>query len=394
MKRLTLEDWEKKYIVGPIERFDQKNEMFKRPFWDAELRELKRKALGIVEPRDRAGYCLPEVALADAAWHLEHGFAQGIVIGQTGLFSWDSKSKGIDKMPEGLKIKDTEPERLTRDVKKVATYFGADLVGVCRLDQRWLYSSSFNFFSRESIPVEISEEYQYVIALAHEMDYDLIRYAPTDIGDAGTGMGYSKMAFTAGLLARFIRDLGYKAIPCGNDTALSVPIAMQAGLGELARNGLLVTREYGPRIRLSKVFTNLPLVADQPIEFGVTAFCSKCLKCADSCPSRAIVRGERTTRPNNISNASGELKWPVDGEKCLKFWAANGCSCIVCIRSCPFNKHINWFHRSVGWLVAHVPWAAPLFVNVDNLLGYGKQADAAHFWDKWQPGRALRITQR
>lgn len=394
MKRLTLEEWEKKYIVGPVERFDQKNEMFKRPFWDSEFRDLKRKALGLVIPKDRAGYGLSEVALADAAWYLEYGFAQSIVVGQTGLLSWDSTPVGVNKMPDGLKIEVTEPERLTRDIKKVATYFGADLVGVCRLDRRWLYSNSFNFFSRESKPVEIPEEYEYAIVMAHEMDYNLIRYAPTDIGDAGTGMGYTKMAFTAGLLARFIRDLGYKAVPCGNDTALSVPMAMQAGLGELARNGLLITREYGPRVRLSKVFTDLPLAVDRPIEFGVTGFCSKCLRCTDSCPSRAIIPGERTTEPHNISNASGELKWPVDGEKCLKFWGANGCSCIVCIRVCPFNKHMNWFHRSVGWVATHVPWATSLLVRADSLLGYGKQADAEHFWDEWQPRSGLRITQR
>jgi reductive dehalogenase len=393
VKSLTLDGWEKKYVVEPVERFDQKNEMFSRPFWDPELRDLKRKALGLVMPRDRAGYKLPEVALADAAWYLEHGFAQGVIVGQTGLYSWDSLSAAINKMPDGLKIEVTDPEKLTKDVKKVAMYFGADLVGVCRLDKRWLYSNSFNFFTRESKPVVVPEEYEYVIAMAHEMDYDLVGYAPTDIGDAGTGMGYTKMAFTAGLMAKFIRDLGYKAIPCGNDTALSVPIAMQAGLGELARNGLLITSEYGPRIRLSKVFTNLPLVVDQPIEFGITDFCSRCLKCADSCPSRAIINGERTTKPHNISNVSGELKWPVDGEKCLKFWGANGCSCLVCIRVCPFNKHMNWFHRLVGWVAAHIPRVAPLLVKADNWLGYGKQADAEYFWEKWQPRSGLRITR-
>jgi len=359
--------------------------MFKRPFWESEFRDLKQKALGLAIPRNKAGYGLPEVALADAAWYLEHGFAQGILVGQTGLFSWDSKPAGMNKMPEGLKIDATEPERLTRDIKKVATYFGADLVGVCQLDRRWLYSNSFNFYSRESKPVEIPEEYKYAIALAHEMDYDLIKYAPTDIGDAGTGMGYTRMAFTAGLLTKFIRDLGYKAIPCGNDTALSIPIAIQAGLGELGRNGVLVTMEYGPRVRLSKIFTDLPLVADQPIEFGVTEFCSKCLKCADSCPSQAIMYGERTTKPRNISNASGELKWPIDGEKCLKFWGANGCSCIVCIRVCPFNKHMDWFHRSVRWATDHMPWMDSILVRADNLFGYGKSADAEHFWDEWRP---------
>jgi len=66
------------------------------------------------------------------------------------------------------------------------------------------------------------------------------------------------MAFVATSLAEFIRLLGHDAIPAGNDMALSIPLAVDAGLGELGRNGLLITKEFGPRLRLCKVFTNLP----------------------------------------------------------------------------------------------------------------------------------------
>ena len=52
----------------------------------------------------------------------------------------------------------------------------------------------------------------------------------------------------------------------------SIPIAIDAGLGELGRNGLLVTPKYGPRVRLAKILTNMPLVPDSPIRFGVTEF--------------------------------------------------------------------------------------------------------------------------
>jgi len=34
-------------------------------------------------------------------------------------------------------------------------------------------------------------------------------------------------------LAKFIASLGYKAIACGNDTALSIPLAVDAGLGPI-----------------------------------------------------------------------------------------------------------------------------------------------------------------
>lgn len=396
MRRLTLEEWERKYIVGPIQRFDQKNEMFKRSWWDPELKELYEKVYQRMTPRDKAGWTLPEIALGDAAWYLERGFAQGNVIGGRLLYDWAPKSEdiGFDRLAEGLKMEVTDPEKMTRDIKKVATYFGADLVGVCELDRRWLYSHSYNGYTKESKPLEIPEEYKYAITLAFDMDYELIKYAPTFIANASTGMGYSRMAFTTGLLAKFIRGLGYKVIPCGNDTARSIPIAMQAGLGELGRNGLLITGEYGPRVRLSKIFTNLPLVTDKPIDFGVTEFCSKCQKCADTCPGQAIMHGERTIQPHNVCNASGELKWPISAETCLQFWGNNRVSCINCIRVCPFNKYMNWFHRRVRLGAEHMSWAGSFFVKMDDLLGYGKQAKAEHFWDEWQPRQALRTTHK
>ena len=86
-----------------------------------------------------------------------------------------------------------------------------------------------------------------------------------------------------------IRSLGYEAIPCGNDTTQSIPLAIDAGFGELGRNGLLITPEFGPRQRICKVLTNLPLVADKPIDFGMQSYCETCHACGFACPAKAIV---------------------------------------------------------------------------------------------------------
>ena len=45
---------------------------------------------------------------------------------------------------------------------------------------------------------------------------------------------YTGLFFIAGSLAAFIRKLGYHAIPCGNNVALSIPLAVEAGLGSEA----------------------------------------------------------------------------------------------------------------------------------------------------------------
>ena len=169
----------------------------------------------------------------------------------------------------------------------------------------------------------------------------------------------------------------------GNDTALSIPIAIDAGLGELSRAGLLITKEFGPRVRISKVFTDLPLVTDRPIEFGVWDFCMKCKKCAQNCPGQALEYGEPGDKVHNISNNSGLFRWPINAEKCFRFWAAIGTSCVNCIRVCPFNKPTGWLHSGVRWGVTHASWLDSLFVRMDDLLGYGKQVSAEHFWDSY-----------
>jgi epoxyqueuosine reductase QueG len=56
----------------------------------------------------------------------------------------------------------------------------------------------------------------------------------------------------------------------------------------------LITKKYGPRVRIAKVFTNLPMAVDEPIEFGVKEFCDTCKKCAEHCPGQAIMYGEQT----------------------------------------------------------------------------------------------------
>ena len=94
------------------------------------------------------------------------------------------------------------------------------------------------------------------------MDAQAIVSSPAFRAGVATGVGYSRMAYAISCLAEFIRHLGYAAIPMGNDTALSIPLAVDSGLGELGRNGLLVTPQYGPCVRICKVFTDLPLATD------------------------------------------------------------------------------------------------------------------------------------
>jgi epoxyqueuosine reductase len=61
-------------------------------------------------------------------------------------------------------------------------------------------------------------------------------------------------------------------------------VAMQAGIGWIGRNNLLITPQFGARVRLITVLTNMPLKTDQPAPFG----CGDCYACLASCPSQSI----------------------------------------------------------------------------------------------------------
>ncbi len=375
----------KRYVTGDILPFDQRNEMFKRPFWDPRMKDLQEQFyFAGVAPRDKPGYRLYDQALVNAAWRLENEYALGVRGGRMGFYAWDWDGRfSYPNVPEGLKINVDDPGLTSRRVKRAAQLFGAAMAGVCELDRRWIYSRSYNMTSEggKEGEIHIPEDFKYAVAIAVEMDYAGINCSPANPASAATGTGYSRMAFTAGLLAQFIRGLGFDAIPCGNDTACSIPIAIDAGLGEMARNGLLVTPDSGPRVRLAKVFTNLPLLPDKPIEFGVRDFCMICEKCAKKCPSQSIMFGPPSAEPHNISNRKNVNTWHINAETCLKYWVRNGCDCSNCIRTCPFNKPPGRWHDWVRWGIKNVSLLNRLFLKGDDFFGYGSRGSSDQFWE-------------
>ncbi len=61
--------------------------------------------------------------------------------------------------------------------------------------------------------------------------------------------------------------------------------AVNAGLGWIGKNDVLITEEYGPRVRLSAV------LIDYPFEYGnkiTESQCGSCTKCVDICPHKAL----------------------------------------------------------------------------------------------------------
>ncbi len=197
-------------IVGPLERFDQKNEMFKRSRWDPIMLDYGKKFYGWRKQLDdRKGYGHVEYALMDTGWYVERGFTNSSMIHNRGMFTWEMKDPRVTcTTSPDLKFDVQDKSNMSKKIKKVGKFLGADLVGICELDRRWVYSHSFNLKTKEHLPFEVPDEFKHAISIGISMDYKMTKTAPTGISAASTGLGYSKMGYIGGTKAHFIRCLG------------------------------------------------------------------------------------------------------------------------------------------------------------------------------------------
>jgi len=330
------------FLTDKVARFDQKYDCFCRAVWDKEYQatlfaQVPRRRSESPDEMQEGRARIAGGIYSDkvgGSLHPNYGGYFGHIRGVGGMYDWDDPVN-----PRRVAVDD--PAAMTAEVKGLARVFGADLVGVTELNPLWVYS---NYFERDTAlagPLEIN--LKYAVVLGVEMDFASIRKSPGFAASAAVATAYSNMAEMSSKLAKYIRMLGWEALPSGNDSTASIPLAIDAGLGELGRNGLLLTPQFGPRQRIAKVYTDLPLVPDKPIDFGLQRFCETCQACAHACPVQAIPRGDRSLELTSVSNRPGIRRWHVNVAKCLQFWVANGGSpaglhdCANCIAACPWG---------------------------------------------------------
>lgn len=387
-------------ISPDLKRMDQRNTVFSRAIWDKQIQaifmSLFGKKFGIVSSplRGKPGHMPYDVALSLAAQATNETGAPFMAPGMRGggvLNDWSIYS---NPQRNWEKYRFNSPDEAAKYLKRASSFLGADLVGIAPYDERWTYKTWFDF-TKECIldpknnkPKVVKGEFPFnvksVIAFAIEHDYDALM-SPGQIADASSMLGYSRMAEVAHKIAVFLNSLGYKAIPTGNDTGLSIPIAIQAGLGEMSRMGTLITEKYGSRVRLAKVYTDLEITPDKPVTFGVEEFCKKCKKCADECPSNAIsLEAEPSFKPTvkSVSSHTGVKKWFQDNERCISQWDRNSGGCAICMAVCPYNKLDTWVHDMAKILVG-APVGRDVARQLDDAFGYGEISDqrAKEFWN-------------
>ena len=374
------------YIEGDVKRFDERDQVFARNrslLPDSEqYREYyrnhpsleagdgKRRAVG--GPLGQAGSIDnpdegPNIAAMFASLNIP------ICLSEPDKFNPDQHSAF-----QGQRIT-LGPEEASARIKGYSRTLGADMVGIARLNPNWIYSHRGEIFHENwqdwGRPIQVFHE--FAIVFAQEMSLEMVATGPHTPTVIESMRNYAKGAVIASQVASFIANLGYSATAnhVRHYDGLMVPLAVDAGLGEMGRLGYLMTKRYGPRIRLSAVTTDLPLVADQPIDIGVEDFCRRCNKCARCCPSKSIP----VEKDPQVSN--GIWRWKLNAETCFDYWGKVGTDCDICMRVCPWSHADTLPHWIIKFLVSRNRHSRRLFTYLDDVF-YGRKPKPkpAPFW--------------
>ena len=262
---------------------------------------------------------------------------------------------------------ESDPCQMTEKIKKFARHLGADEIGIALLNPAYVYSHVGRGPEVWGSPIENNHRFAIVFSL--EMDYEHVEQAPRPPITAESAREYLRGTFISVTLAQHIRNLGYPARAHVSDSNYQImlpPVAHDAGLGELGRFGYLISPRFGARIRLGAITTDLPLITDKPIKFGVQEFCEICKRCAMNCPSASIPHGPKTS-------VRGVEKWPLEVESCTMYWRAIGTDCGLCMKVCPFSHPDNPVHNLVRAGISRSAVARRLSVWGEDIF-YGKKA--------------------
>jgi epoxyqueuosine reductase len=188
-------------------------------------------------------------------------------------------------------------QELTQTFFKKAKELGVDLVSACSVEQMGKYPNAPQAIQ------EINPGAKSFLVFAVRMVSSSIACAEKNvrIAQLSTKLLYDELARITFALMKDLDSAGFSACPI--PTHLPVPmtetavgliaevslrhIGYEAGFGSIGSNGLLITPQYGPRVRLGAILTTAELAPGQPTKEN---HCSGCDLCVQSCPTGALTK--------------------------------------------------------------------------------------------------------
>ncbi len=267
----------------------------------------------------------------------------------------------------------TDAQRNADLVKAASYWLGIDAVGISRCPD-------WSWHSHDATGAPIVPDQPHAISMIVDQGFDTTEGTSGDdwIAVAQSMRAYLRFSLLGGVIARQIRNLGYKAKAhtVMDGEVLQPPLLLLSGLGEVSRIGEVILNPFlGPRLKSGVVTTDMPLAHDKPIDFGLQSFCESCNKCARECPSGAITAG-----PKLMFN--GYEIWKSDSQKCTTYriTTPGGAMCGRCMKTCPWNLEGIFAEKPFRWAAMNLPKAAPALARLDDALGNGEINPAKKWW--------------
>jgi epoxyqueuosine reductase len=111
--------------------------------------------------------------------------------------------------------------------------------------------------------------------------------------------------------------------------------ATRAGLGWIGRHCQLITRRFGPWVRLGTVFTDMDLPCGPQIQ---RSFCGRCTRCVEACPAGALQGG--TWYPGLPRADLLDVRACDQWKKAHYFLYHQGHNCGICAAVCPYGLKV------------------------------------------------------
>ena len=174
-------------------------------------------------------------------------------------------------------------------LKEIAHSSGATAFGVCEADDLRPHY--------DALPMDQTEGLSYGITIGASVSAAVLRGCI--IGPSRHYLHNYRMTnwlldLTAAKLSVYIQNEGFNAMPIPASQIVDWEaqtahlshkmLAIRSGVGWIGRNNLLVHPEYGSKIRITTILTDMPLNTDKPLERD----CGECKKCIEICPVNAI----------------------------------------------------------------------------------------------------------
>lgn len=180
---------------------------------------------------------------------------------------------------------------LTSKVKNYTFSSGANLTGICLIDD-------LTENHRRRV-VNLLPEAKTAVVFACRHSYTAMASSNINIIKFDTLTVYENINRISLGLVRLLEDEGFKAISIPPYLPIEMSketsgligdvslrhLAVEAGLGSLGLNRLLITRKYGTRVRIGAVITSANLNPDKKFK---GTFCNNCKLCIEACPVKAI----------------------------------------------------------------------------------------------------------